>query len=322
MSVSYCTRQDLLFIKSDIGNYDRKMTLTNWTTYSGSVRSSANVGQYVGMLYRDGIELGSPQADLNSLDQDGEWFYSEADDRLFLYSINIPTLGHTVEVSWGDVTELQTESIKRASDLVRAYLGKNIMPRKGTFSQDATGDTYEEIIVRSTAMLAVAYLTRNISPEYADDLESRVIDRETQMGLLDRVKRGEIRLWNEPSEGKGNGLVSTVTQNANSTGTIIDTRGTATVAHDIIRVVVSTGGTFEPLVDSPVRITSYVSDDSGSAQVVYASSEVVDGSYIPVGRGISALFSMGVYTQGDTFNIEVNGQFNESGKVRSLQAYR
>ena len=322
MSVSYCTRQDLLFIKSDIGNYDRKMSLTQWTTYSGNVRSSANVGQYVGMLYRDGIELGSPQANVNSLSNDGHWYYSEDDDRLFLYSLSLPTSVHTVEVSWGDVKELQEEAIKRASDYIRAYLNKSIMPRKGTFSADATGDTYEEIIVRSTAMLAVSYLTRNVSPEYADDLEARVIDRETQMGLLDRVKRGEIKLWNESSEAKGSGIVSIVSQNANSTGSIIDTRGEATVAHDIIRVTVTTGGTFEPLVDSPVKITSYVSDDSGSAQVEYAKNEIVDGSYIPVGRGISALFSMGVYTQGDTFNIEVNGQYVESGSVRSMQAIR
>lgn len=321
MSTSYCNRADLTFVKADIGQYDGKMSLQNWVTHSGSLRKSANVGQTVSMLFRDGIELGTAQSSQGDVDADGEWYYDEDNDILWLYSTANPATAHHVEAGT-DIGTLQNEAIKRASDFVRAFINKPILPRTGTGQADATGDTYEEIITRSTAMLAVSYLIRSSNPDVADDFEFKACNPETGTGYLDRVKRGEIKLWNEASERMGAGVVTIASQDSNSTGTIVDTRGQASVAYDNIKVIVTTGGTFAMGSASSIKIDSFVSDSTGLQTTKSASNETVDGSYIPIGRGISVRFSPGIYVAGDTWHVEVNGQFVESGEIKSAQAYR
>jgi len=321
MNASYCNREDLVFAKADIGQYDRKAVIQNWVTDSGELRKSSNVGQKVSMVYRDGLELGDAQSQKSDVDTDGEWYYDEDADLLWLQSQGNPATNHTIEVGI-DVKTLQNEAIARASDFIRAYVNKPILPRKGTNQADATGDTYEEIITRSCALLSVSYLVRPHSAEMGDYFESQVIDKETGMGYLDRVKRGEVKLWNEAQERMGQGVVTTISQNSNSTGSIVDTRGQATVPYDNIKVIVTTGGTFALGSASSVKIDSYVSDSTGLQTVKSASSETVDGSYVNIGRGISVRFSAGVYTANDEWSVEVNGDFVTSGAIKNAQAYR
>ena len=128
MNVKYCNRSDLVFIKGDIGQYDRKATIQNWITSSGSVRKSANIGQPISVLYRDGIELGSAQTSSGAVDSDGEWYYDNDADILWLHSNLNPSVACVVEMGI-DVTELQNEAIARASDFIRAYINKSILPQ-------------------------------------------------------------------------------------------------------------------------------------------------------------------------------------------------
>ena len=321
MNASYCNREDLVFAKGDIGQYDRKAAIQNWVTHSGIVRKASSVGQKVSMVYRDGLELGSAQSSLSDLNDDGEWYYDESADILYVASSSNLAVANVVEIGI-DVATLQNEAIARASDFIRSYVNKPILPRKGTNQADATGDTYEEIITRSCALLAVSFLVKPHNHELGEQFEMQVIDRDSGQGYLDRVKRGEIKLWNEAQERLGQGVVSIITQNANSTGTIVDTRGYATVAYDNIKVIVTTGGTFALGSASSVEIDSYVSDSTGLQTTKSASGEKVDGSYVNIGRGIQVRFSAGVYNVGDEWSVEVNGDFVTSGSIKNAQAYR
>jgi hypothetical protein len=321
MNVMYCTRSDLVFIKADIGSYDRKAVIQNWITDSGIVRKSANIGQGISVLYRDSLELGSAESSSGAVSDDGEWYYDENADVLWLASTQNPATNHVVEMGI-DIKTLQEDAIQRASDFIRAYVNKPIMPRKGTSQADASGGDYEEIINRSCAILSSSYLIRATNPESANELEKQVIDTETGMGYLDRIKRGEIKLWNEATERMGDGVVSVISQDSTSTGTIVDTRGEATISYDNIKVTCSTGGTFTMGTASPVKMDSYISDSTGLQTTKYANAEIVDGSYLNIGRGISVRFSPGIFVAGDTWSIEVNGDFVESGQIKNAQAYR
>jgi len=321
MNVMYCDRSDLVFIKADIGSYDRKAVIQNWITSSGIVRKSANIGQAISVLYRDGLELGSTEANSGAVSDDGEWYYDENADVVWLASTQNPATNHVIEMGI-DIKTLQEDAIQRSSDFIRAYINKPIMPRKGTSQADATGGAYEEIINRSCAILSASYLIRATNPEVANELEKQVIDNETGMGYLDRIKRGEIKLWNEATERMGDGVVSVVSQHASSTGAIIDTRGQATIAYDNIKVTCSTGGTFAVGTASPVKMDSYISDSTGLQTTKYANAHIVDGSYLNIGRGISVRFSPGVFVAGDTWGVEVNGDFVDSGQIKNAQAYR
>ena len=196
------------------------------------------------------------------------------------------------------------------------------MPRTGVGQADATGDSYEEIINRCTAILAVAYLVRSANTELADYYEQQVVNTETGQGYADRIKRGDIKLWNEAQERMGEGVVSVISTDSNTTGSIVDTRGYATCNYDKIKVIVTQGGTFTAGVSSPVKISSYVKNSEGLQMQLYATDEVVDGSYVAIGHGLQVRFSPGIYVQNDAWAVEAIGDFVTSGQVKNAQAYR
>ena len=403
MSVSYCDRADLLFVKPNVGNYQKKNLILGWTSLGNSLYRSDATG-YIDTLYKDGKELGATvsesavtyaDAGVNTdetfavgdttltlessggddsdivagqfirleetgekmliiaesgddltvarglfdtsqvqqsggadvyvgggllLDQSNEWIYDAYTDALFMYSSTDPETTMNVE-SGTDFKTMQNEAIKRASDFIRAYINKPILPRKGTKSADATGDTYEEIITRSTAYLSVSYLLRGEDDEEADYYEAKALNPE-KTGWLDMVKSGDIKLWNEPTERLGSGVVSIISQDASSTGAIIDTKGYATCEYDLILVKITTGGTFVSGTTSPVQYSSYVSNAEGLQMQLSAENETVDGSHQSIGRGISVRFSEGVYVADDSFSVEVNGEWITTGSIKNAQAYR
>jgi hypothetical protein len=403
MSATYCDRADLLFVKPNVGNYQKKNLILGWTSLGSSLYRSDATG-YIDTLYKDGKELGATvsesavtyaDAGVNTdetfavgdttltlessggddsdivagqfirleesgekmliiaesgddltvarglfdtsqvqqsggadvyvgggllLDQSNEWIYDAYTDALFMYSSTDPETTMNVE-SGTDFKTLQNEAIKRASDFIRAYINKPILPRKGTKSADATGDTYEEIITRSTAYLSVSYLLRGEDDEEADYYEAKALNPE-KTGWLDMVKSGDIKLWNEPTERLGSGVVSIISQDASSTGAIIDTKGYATCEYDLILVKITTGGTFESGTTSPVQYSSYISNAEGLQMQLSAENETVDGSHQSIGRGISVRFSEGVYVADDSFSVEVNGEWITTGSIKNAQAYR
>lgn len=403
MSVSYCDRADLLFVKPNIGNYQKKQLILGWSSLGNNLYRSDATG-YIDQLYKDGQELGATvsesavvysDAGVNTnelfaegdttltlessggadndivvgqfirlttsgekmliiaesgddltvvrglfgtsqtqqsagadvyvgggllLDQANEWTYDPDTDSIFLYSTTNPETTMNIE-SGVDFKTMQNEAIKRASDFIRAYINKPILPRKGTKSADATGDTYEEIITRSTAYLSVSYLLRGENDEEADYYESKALNPE-KTGWLDMVKSGDIKLWNEPTERLGSGVVSIVSQDTSSTGAIIDTKGYASVQYDLILVKITTGGTFVSETSSPVKFSSYVSNENGLQMQISAENETVDGTFQSIGRGISVRFSEGVYVADDSFSVEVNGEWITTGSIKNAQAYR
>lgn len=321
MNSSYCSREDLTFIKADIGNYDGKAVIQNWVAHSGNLWKSANVGQYVEMVFRDGLELGSAQSQQSDVDADGEWFFSETDDILWLFSTTSPATVNNIEIG-RDAKTYQEESIKRASDFLRSYINKPVMARTGTGQADATGDTYEEIINRCTSILAVSYLIRGVDTQLADYYEQQVVNTETGQGYADRIKRGEIKLWNEAQERMGEGVVSVILNDSNTTGSIVDTRGYATCSYDNIKVIITQGGTFTAGTESPVTVSSYIKNSSGLQMQLHATNEKVDGGYVGIGHGLSVRFSPGIYVTNDAWSVEAIGDFVSSGSVKNAQAVR
>lgn len=407
MSVSYCDRADLLFVKPNIGNYQKKQLILGWSSLGNNFYRSDATG-YIDQLYKDGQELGASitesgisytdtgvdtdeaisqsdtsiltdtngatfidkgyfikidnekmlvtqytgstitverglfgteqtehtinadiyflnknhpsTSDYSRLNEANEWLYDPDTDSIFLYSTSNPETTMNIE-SGVDFKTMQNEAIKRASDFIRAYINKPILPRKGTNSADATGDTYEEIITRSTAYLSVSYLLRGENDEEADYYESKALNPE-KTGWLDMVKSGDIKLWNEPTERLGSGVVSIVSQDTSSTGAIIDTKGYASVQYDLILVKITTGGTFVSETSSPVKFSSYVSNENGLQMQISAENETVDGTFQSIGRGISVRFSEGVYVADDSFSVEVNGEWITTGSIKNAQAYR
>ena len=305
---SYCnTTTDLLFIEPYLSRYDGKSILpSNFTTTDTTNLYQLNNTGYVGQLYKDGVEM---TAVTDSPNADNEYNYSSSTDsfQFFLASSSVSALNSSVFETSRDWDTLKTEAVKRASDFIRGYLPFPIYPNKGVGTQDATERDYPEIIIRSTAVMAVESLVRPYDVEKADQIKNQVIN-EQGTGWLDMLRTGQIHLYSSESEYKKRGILRTISQNASSTGSIVDVKGTPSYSWDKIKIIISNGGTVnEGASNTTVKFNSFIGNENGLKLEQMATNEVIDCYWQLVGHNMYVRFSAGVYTTNDEFELEISG---------------
>lgn len=326
---SYCnTTTDLQAVEPNLDGYNQKRRITGHHSIVAS-GSPADVYTYYGtgfisMLYRDGAEMGAAQATAVAVDGnvDGEWYYDAEGDFLKFASVADPDTSHEMAAGQDWVT-VKTEAVGRASEMVRSLAGRPIMKRLGTGQQSETLREWEDIVVRSAATIAVADLIRPYDFDRAAQLASLAYNPEGT-GWLDMIRKGTIALWNEVTPEKQQGLVTEISQNASSTGTIADVQGTASVRWDAVKVKIITGGTFAPGTASTVTYSVWVGDTTGLKNTQVVTAAVIDGSYQSLAHGLSIRFAPGVYTAADEWEVLCAGTEAEAGTggVQSIQLRR
>ena len=310
---AYCnTNTDLLFIEPNLGEYDGKKVLpSNFTTTDTSNLYQLNNTGYISQLYRDGIEMTSLTDSPNA---DNEYNYSTSTDsvQFFLASSSVSALNSSVFEASLDWYTLKTNAVKRASDFVRSYLPFPIYPNKGVGSGDATERDYPEIIVRSTAIMAVESLVRPYNVEKADEIKSQAIN-DQGTGWLDMLRKGEISVYSSESQQKHKGIVSPVSVNANTTGSIVDVKGKASTEWDVIKIIISNGGTITPgSANTSVKYSTFTKNEQGLKLNQDMNEEVIDCGWQSAGHKMWIRFSPGVYTTNDEWQLEVSGVLDQS----------
>ena len=251
------------------------------------------------------------------LDQANEWCYDSNTDSLFLYSTTDPN--EDKMESGVDWETLKTRINNEQAERIRSYVPFSILSRKGVGTASASSRDYDWIIIKSNATLTCASLVRPLNPELADDLEARIIDAETNNGLLDQLVAGKYRLWNQGERQK---QVRVISSNASTTGDIVDVRGEPTTDFDLIRIKINTTGTFTVGSASGVKFDSFVSDSSGLKIAKSANAEIINGSFQPVGHGMEVRFSPGVYNStSDEWELEVSGM-QDNPKIKTARLWR
>jgi len=320
---SYCnTTTDLFAVEPQIDSFDRKRIIQGFTLVSGSVYTKGNAG-YIARLFRNGVDLGTAQATSGAVDTDGEWHYDSATDVLTICSSSNPNTVSTYEA--GQVwSTLKTEAVARASEFVRAYLAKPIIKRSGTGEMSESLRDYDDVIIMATAYLACSFLIDPYDMERGTALRMKAYSGlPDSPGILDLIKRGDIALWNEITAGYNTGVPRVVTVDATTTGGIVETVGTATVAFDKVKVIIGTGGTITEGSASSVTYSVYVASSTGLKTSQAVSAAVVDCSYQPLAHGIWVRFSPGKYTANDEWEVEVRGGQPEAGtKARTIMLTR
>lgn len=320
-STAYCSEADVQSILPNIADYDRKRTLTGWSTYSGSVYQCGSTGS-IDMLYRDGLEMGTVQANLGALNADKEWWYDSSLDTLYFYSTNAPGTSHIMEggKDWNDTI---TMAINRASQMVDSIVGKPIYPRKGVGYQGLGARDYDEVIILSTAGIAASLLVAPYNRELAIEIESKWNNEETGLGVLQLIRSGNIKMHHEIGKAESEGVIQEVSLGGSTTGGFVDIKGEPTVSWDLIKVIISTGGTFTAgTANTSVKFSTYVGDDTGLKMALIASAEIIDGNYQYIGRGLYGKFSPGVFTTNDEWEVECSGDLPESHNIKFAQAVR
>ena len=301
---------DLAFIEPNIAEYDGKRVLaSNFTTTGTSNLYQLNNTGFIDQLYKDGVEMTSV-TDTPNADFEYKYFSSSDSVQFFLASSSVSALNSSVFEASQDWATLKTEAVNRATSFVISYLPFPIYPNKGVGTADATGSDFPEIIVRSTAIMAVESLVRPYDFERAEQIKSQAMNDE-ETGFLDRLRKGEITLYQSEDESKYRGILRPVSINANTTGGIVDIKGKSTYPWDLIKIIITNGGTFTAGVENTtVKFSSFVGNENGLKLEQMASDEIIDGYWQLVGHNMYVRFSPGLYHT-DEWELEVSGEIDQ-----------
>jgi len=304
---TYCdTNTDLQFIEPNINNYNLRRVLPgDWVASGTTDLYYLYSAGYVTQLFYNGEEMTSVTDTPNA---NKEFNYATGTGLLsFFYESSSTSLLNSAVIESGrDWYDTKVEAVAKASDLCRNVLPVPIYPRKGVGMASATGNDWPEIIVRSTAIIACADLIRPYDKEKGDELMAMAMNPEGT-GYLDMVRTGQIALSQDEGLAKHGGILREISINASSTGSIIDVRGTPSVDWDVIKIIISTAGTFATGSASGVKFDSFVADSTGLKITKIADAVIIDGSFQDVGHGMQVRFSPGVYTINDEWELEVSG---------------
>jgi len=321
---TYCTIDDMQLVAPFVFDYDRKRTITNWVTHSGSGNSeifkAGSVGKF-SILYENDIEQTEVSGIVN-IDADGKYYFDEDADVVYYQPSSNSNPNYDVVMTAGrDNKTLFNEFIKRSSDFVRSYINKPIYKNKSVGTSDSLGRDYPEVVVRATALLASSMAILPYDEEHGLRLQNQVYDQEGGTGLLDLIRKGIISL-DQDEDGRDK-IVKEVSIDNATTGAIVDTFGYPSVSYDRIKVIISTGGTFAAGSTSTVKYKTFTGSDEGLKVHSTQEAEVIDGSFQPVGHGVYVRFSTGVYTTNDEWEVEVSGlEHTSGGGIETIQLRR
>ena len=318
---AFCnTSTDLQAVVSDIEKYDRKRVLmSSWTNPSTNTYRLHNCG-YIENLYKDGVELTKVSDTPNA---DNEFKYTESSDYVdvFLASSSVSAFNSSVIEAGQDWEDLKTRVSKEQADYMRSYLNRPIYKRNNSNYQGASDRPYDFVVIRCNALLTCVDLIRSQDPERALELEELVLGED---GLLTRLKRKELVMWNETSYRSESGVISEISVNGSSTGYIEDIKmhTPPSVDYDEVRVVISTAGTFALGSASSVKYDVFIKNDDGLRMHKIVDAEVMNGDYQPLAYGAQIRFQAGVYTLNDEWSITFQSDSIPIGTVKSGQLYR
>ena len=301
---TYCTIDDIQLVAPFVFDYDRKRRVTSWVSHSGSGSNEVFVAGSVGkfdQLFENDIEKTSVSS-VGDVNADGKFFFDEDADAVYYRptGANNPSYDLTITIGRDNKT-LFNEFISRSSDFIRSYINKPIYENVGVGEGDSLGRTFPEVIVRSCALLSASMVVMPYDAEEGLRIQALAYDTENETGLLDQDETARDKILKE------------VSVNGSSTGSIVDLLGTPSTNYDKIKVIITSGGTFAPGSASAVTYSTFVGNDTGLKIDASEENRVIDGSFQPLGAGVSGRFSLGVYTTSDEWEVEVHGLDHTAG---------
>lgn len=310
---TYCnTTTDLHYIEPYLGEYDGKKVLpSNFTTTDTTNLYQLNNTGFIDQLYKDGKEMTSVTDTPNA---DSEYKYTSSTDSLqfFLSGSSVSLLNSSVFEASRDWASLKTEAVNRASDFVRSFLPFPIYPNKGVGTMDASSFNFPEIIVRCTSIMAVESLIRPYDVEKANQIRSQAMNEEGT-GLLDMLRKGEITLYQSEDESKHKGILRSVSVNTNTTGGIVDVKGKSSYPWDVIKILVTNGGSFTAGVqNTTVKFSTFIGNENGLKLERMVNEELIDGYWQLVGHNMYIRWATGTYNTNDEYELEVSGELDQS----------
>ena len=309
---TYCTERDLKDIFPEVDSFDTKTPIYGWVVVSGDKYGAHNSG-LVTQLFVNGESLGAAQSAHTDLNTEGEWFYNSTDDVLYYYSASNPN--DKLMESGELFSTLKTRYMKNASEFLDSRLD-GTLPRERFKDQDGN---YDYIIVRTSALISAVFLIRSHDP--TSEVASALWDEATDN--IDKINKGETKLSWQVTQSDSQGAVRE--SSVSGALRIVDTRGHYVGTYDRIGVRITTAGAIGTAKysvwssDGDKIGTEIMAETSGTATTDADITEVVDGMYQLLTRGLQIRFAGDTgdaAVAGDAWEIEVTGKYEAVDNAR------
>jgi len=308
----YCNA-DLKRYYTNIDEFDLKKTLMDeWVNISDNIWRYYDSGS-VSRLYKDGEDLGDPQASEVAVNSNDEWFYDSTNDYIVM-KIEGTAVIEEMQVAPMDWPSAKVAAIADGAEWLEGLLDVRF-PRP--LPKNANGN-YDYIIERINGLLACIILIRTSNPEASEiDAIWRELYNDTETGLLQLLNSGKIKLGFEVTQ-SDKGAIEVGALDATTTGELTDPQGTATLDYEKFKVEIVTGGTLTTGTKNET-VTYKVTDSQGSE---VNSVDYITGYYQPIGGGIEARFTPGVYVADDYWFVTVTAVPSSTQTIKSIKVSR
>ncbi len=301
--MAYCTNRDLKDVFPSIDEFDTKTTIYGWVVHSSSLYRADNSG-LVTQLFANGQDLGDAEANSGEVNSNGEWYYESTLDAVYYYNSATNPNDMLME-SGDDWATLKTRYISNAEKYLDSRLDGRL-PRKQFKDKDGN---YDYILIRTTALLACAFLIRSSSPvsEVADALFEEAEKN------IKSLNDGSTKLSWQVSGDSSQGVIREVSVSGNVR--LIDTRGQYHDIYDRIGVKITTAGA---LGTAKYSVWEKDGDNLGAERMNNGDTadyiQTINGQYQPLAGGVDIRFAgdtADTATLNDKWEVEFFGK-NES----------
>jgi hypothetical protein len=317
MAQPYITWSDVRSVLATIDDFDLKIPLNEESFVASTQDTLSNCG-YIARLYRDGTDLGAAQATAVAVDSDGEWHYESSTDLLTTFNTNDPD-SYEWMAAPDTLANVQAKFMNTGAEMFEGVNPRFPRPLPKS-DRSYSGAEYEAGIVKGVALFAAREAIINSDPGSPElfKVENQLWN-EQETGLIDLIKKGELKFEFELTDSDEHGEIVEGTLNAATTGYPTETFGDATVPYAKVKASIVTGGTVT-YGTANTTVTYQVTDGDGTALV---SATLLDIDAIqPVGHGVSISWAAGVYTANDFWYIYIRNHSTSSSIVSSFNLSR
>ena len=298
---TYITHKELKRIFPQIDEFDQKTSILGWETTGTSNLYLARNSGLVTVLFADGEDLGDPEANSGVVNVNGEWYYDSNLDTVYYFNSAASPVDLLMEAG-EDFATMITQFRGDASRYLDSKLDPN-MPREQL--KDKSGN-YDYIIIRTTGLIASAFLIRTNDPTNA---MATAFMEEAEANIA-AINDGKAALSWQTTRDSSRGVIRDVTYTGSSLRPV-DTRGRAGgVDYDLVKLKIGTGGVL-----GTATYNVYVKDSDGLKNHQVVTNEEITGDYQDLAHGLQIRFAgetdSTAATANDEWEIEVVGRGEE-----------
>tara|TARA_Y100000593_G_scaffold88027_1_gene169576 strand:- start:1454 stop:2812 length:1359 start_codon:yes stop_codon:yes gene_type:complete len=266
-------------------------------------------------LVIDGSKLDEGYTSLEYDDPNIVFTYDSALDMCFMLFSTTSDGGVTTDkrdprynniTSGEDYSTLITRMISNASRYFDSRVDANL-PRDQW--KDREGN-YDYMVVRTTALVACAFLIRATDPQSVD---ADNLIKEYEFNFK-QINEGKVKMAHHVTADSSKGTIREVSGPANANPLyIVDTRGNYVGTYDLFKIYIDTseGGAI-----GTAKYSVKQKDSTGLKQSLAVDSEVITGDWQKLGGGLQIRFQgkndSAIATAGDEWEIECHGMFEET----------